>query len=121
MTEKMTNKKALSFVIENFGAECPTEVVEKLESILAQLEKRSSAERKPTARQVENESLKEQILEALRADQSRLMSVPEMIKEFGFFPTDITPQRVSALMTQLADADLVVREVDKRKVYFKAK
>lgn len=116
-TNKMTNKLALSYVIENFGSECPAEVLEKLENILAQHEKRSSAERKPTARQVENDSLKEQILETM--EKNTLYSVPQMVKEFTFFPTDITPQRVSALMTQLAEANLVIREVDKRKVYFR--
>lgn len=111
---KTTNKSALSYILENY--ELPVEVAEKVQGMLAQLEKRSSAERKPSARQIENEKLKVEILKAMSAD--RKYSVGEMIKEFSFFPADMTPQRVSALMTQLVEAHKVEREVVKRKVLF---
>ena len=113
--EKMTNKKALNYVLDNY--DIPAEVAEKLEGMIAQLEKRATAERKPSARQLENGALKQSILDAMEVN--RLYSVGEMIKEFTFFPTDITPQRGSALMSQLVVDRKVVREVDKRKVYFK--
>ena len=113
--EKMTNKKALNYVLEH--CEIPADVAEKLEGMVLQLEKRATAERKPSARQVENETLKQSILDAMETD--RLYSVGEIVKEFTFFPSDITPQRVSALMTQLVTDKKVIREVDKRKVYFK--
>lgn len=113
--EKMTNKKALSYVLEH--CEIPADVAEKLENMLVQLEKRATAERKPSARQVENEVLKQSIIEVMEAN--RLYSVAEMVKEFTFFPSDMTPQRCSALMTQLVEANKVERIVEKRKVYFK--
>ena len=112
---KTTNKSALTYILEHY--DLPADVAEKVQGMLAQLEKRSSAERKPSARQVENEKLKQSILDAMEVN--RLYSVGEMIKEFTFFPTDITPQRVSALMSQLVVDRKVIREVDKRKVYFK--
>ena len=111
---KTTNKSALTYILEN--CELPADVAEKVQGMLAQLEKRSSAERKPSARQIENEKLKVEILKAMSAD--RKYSVGEMIKEFSFFPADMTPQRVSALMTQLVEAHKVEREVAKRKVLF---
>ena len=111
---KTTNKSALTYILEN--CELPADVAEKVQGMLAQLEKRSSAERKPSARQIENEKLKVEILKAMSAD--RKYSVGEMIKEFSFFPADMTPQRVSALMTQLVEAHKVEREVVKRKVLF---
>lgn len=114
-TEKMTNKKALNYVLDNY--DLPAEVAEKLEGMIAQLDKRATAERKPSARQLENGALKQSILDAMEVN--RLYSVGEMIKEFTFFPADITPQRVSALMSQLVVDRKVIREVDKRKVYFK--
>ena len=113
-TTKTTNKSALTYILEN--CELPVDVAEKVQGMLAQLEKRSSAERKPSARQIENEKLKGEILQAMSAD--RKYSVGEMIKEFSFFPADMTPQRVSALMTQLVEAKQVEREVVKRKVLF---
>ena len=115
ITEKMTNKVALSYVLEHY--ELPADVAEKIEGMLIQLEKRSSAERKPSARQIENESLKGQIVEAMEVN--RLYSVGEMLKEFVFFPADMTPQRLSAIMTQLVSAEKIERIVEKRKVYFK--
>lgn len=113
-TTKTTNKSALTYILEHY--ELPVDVAEKVQGMLAQLEKRSSAERKPSARQIENEKLKVEILKAMSAD--RKYSVGEMIKEFSFFPADMTPQRVSALMTQLVEAHKVEREVVKRKVLF---
>ena len=111
---KTTNKSALTYILEHY--DLPADVAEKVQGMLAQLEKRSSAERKPSARQLENEKLKDEIV--LEMEPGRKYSVGEMIKEFSFFPADITPQRVSALMTQLVDAKLVEREVVKRKVLF---
>lgn len=114
-TEKMTNKVALSYILMNY--ELPADVAEKIEGMLIQLEKRSSAERKPSARQIENESLKGKIMETM--ETNRLYSVGEMLKEFVFFPADMTSQRLSAIMTQLVSANKVERIVEKRKVYFK--
>ena len=49
--EKMTNSKALAFVLAN--AELPADVREKIENIKASIDKKNSAERKPTATQTE--------------------------------------------------------------------
>lgn len=113
-TEKMTNKKALAYALEH--CDLPVEVAEKFEGMIAQLEKRSTADRKPSARQIENEKLRKQVYEAM--EQNRLYSVGEMIKEFTFFPIDITPQRVSAIMTKLVEEGKATRTVEKRKVFF---
>lgn len=112
--DKMTNKKALVFVMENY--EIPADVAEKLEGMIAQLDKRASTERKPSARQVENEVLMDKTVEAM--EPNRWYAVAECIKEFDFYPSDITPQRVSAIMTKLVKANLVERKEEKRKIYF---
>ena len=114
--DKMTNKKALAFVLDAYADTMPVDVVEKIEGMIAQLDKRSTTERKPSARQVENEVLMTKTLEHMESD--RWYAVAEMIKEFDFYPSDITPQRVSALMTKLVEGGSVERKVDKRKVYF---
>ena len=115
-TTKTTNKSALNYVISRYGEELPSEVLDKLEVMLIQLEKRSTTERKPSARQLENDVLKAKILDTM--EPNRWYSIAEMVKEFLFFPSDMTTQRCSALMTQLADAGKVKREVVKRKVLF---
>ena len=58
--EKITNVKAIDYVIAN--CEVPTEVKEKLEKMREQFVKKNSAERKPTANQVENQGYKADIL-----------------------------------------------------------
>lgn len=113
--EKMTNSKALAFVLTNEDITLPAEVREKLENIKASIDKKNSAERKPTATQTENVGLKDAILEGMEVGKaytiSDLMkSVPEL--------ADLTNQRVSALVRQLKDEGLVTREEIKRKAYF---
>lgn len=112
-TERMTNAKAIAYVIEN--CEVPTEVAEKLEKILASYEKKSSAERKPTATQVANEHLKEIIVEVLTGAEP--MTVSEVIKAHVEL-AELSNQKVSALMTQLVNEKVVVKTIEKRKSYF---
>ena len=58
---KMTNKKALGYVIDNY--DLPDEVREKFEAMIAALDKKSSGERKPTAKQVANEGVRAALVE----------------------------------------------------------
>lgn len=114
--EKMTNIKAIAFVIEN--CELPQEVVEKLERMKTSFEKKSSGERKPTATQKANESLKTAILNFMEVDT--LYSVGQLAKEVPeLVSIGASGQKVSALVKQLKDAGLVVRVEDKRKAFFK--
>ncbi len=70
-------------------------------------------ERKPTATQLENEGIKEQIMSVL-TDATAPMSIGDIGKEI-----DIPScQKVSALVTQLVKAKLVVRSEVKGKAYF---
>ena len=114
--EKMTNAKALGYVITTFGADLPEEVKEKLEKMKAQVEKKNSAERKPTATQKENETYKTAILDYL-IEVDTAKTIGEIMKGCAEV-SDLTNQRVSALVRQLKDAGLVIREEIKRKAYF---
>ena len=53
--EKVTNKSALNYVLTNF--ELPADVKEKLENMVAQLEKKSASPKKETKTQKENKEL----------------------------------------------------------------
>ena len=79
------------------------------------LAKKNSAKKAPTKNQVENAAIKNAIVAALDADTKYTVSdviatVPEA--------TNLSNQRVSALLTQLVNDNKVVRTVDKRKAYF---
>ena len=80
--------------------------------------KNASGSGKLTATQKANEELKSAILEEMGKEPNRLYSVSEMIKVFPCC-NDLSLPKVTALVTQLHKADLVVRVEEKRKAYFK--
>lgn len=82
------------------------------------LSKKNSAEKKPTAQQVANEGLKSVILNVL-TDNGGLMTVTDVQKSCAEL-SELSNQRVSALLRQLKDDGKVERVEDKRKAYFKA-
>lgn len=113
MTDKMTNSKALAFVLGMEGI--PSDVREKLVNIKASIDKKNSAERKPTATQTENVGLKSAILVGM--ESGKAYTIGDLMKEIPAL-ADLTNQRVSALVRQLKDEGLVIREEIKRKAYF---
>lgn len=79
------------------------------------LDKKNSAPKAPTAKQVENEKIKDYIL----AHLVKPMTISEMLKDFlADYPTELSNQRVSAIVKQLVEDNSVVRTVEKRKAYF---
>jgi Rieske Fe-S protein len=117
--EKMTNAKALNYVIETFGEEMPTEVMEKLAKMKEQVEKKNSKDRKPTATQVENAELKDAILSVM-VETGKQYTIGDLMKEVPEL-AGLTNQRVSAIVRQMKESQLVEREEIKRKAYFSAK
>lgn len=110
--EKMTYVKALEVAIESVES---VEAKEKLEALKAQISKKNSAERKPTATQVANASLKEAILAGMEVGKS--YTITDLMKSIDAL-SDLSNQRVSALVRQLVESGDVWREEIKRKAYF---
>lgn len=81
------------------------------------LERKKTGERKLTATQTENISLKEDILSYLVENSNRIFTVSELIKEVDTL-NELSNQKVSALMTQLKEEHKVVKTIEKRKSYF---
>lgn len=120
--KKMTNAMALEIALEvmkETDAEKYAEVIEKLDKMLVQVNKKSSVNRKPTATQLENEGLKEKIVEYL-ANTGKRLTVSEMMKEIEGLE-ELSNQRVTSLATFLYKEGKIDREVEKRKAYFFAK
>ena len=113
--EKITNVKALAYVLEN--CELTAEVAEKIAKIKASYEKKSATtgERKPTAIQVANEALKEAIMAEM--EDNHPYRVGDMVKGFNCL-AGLSASKVTALMTQLKDAHKVVRSEEKGKAYY---
>lgn len=114
--EKMTYVKALE-VAMNCEA-LSAEVREKLSALRDQQVKRNSGEKKPTKTQQANEGLKEVLLSALAEHDTPVTMTELMQAHEELSPVKVSPQKVSALLTQLVKADKVVRTEEKRKAYF---
>lgn len=115
--ERMTNKKAISYVLEH--CELPTEITEKFRTMLESLNnKNSSADRKPTAKQIENDGLRGVILNYL-VESGESLTCTELGKRIpeldGF-----NNQRISALVRSLVESGKVEKITEKGKSIFKA-
>lgn len=121
---KLTSKVALSYAVailtnaevnKDFTSE---QIVEKLNSMIAQLDKKSGSEKKLTEQQIQNGSFKTDILILLSDGKAR--TATEILNEVpNFEGTNMTNQRVSALLRQLILDGKVVKDIVKGKSYFK--
>lgn len=80
------------------------------------LNKKGTGSNKPTKVQLENETYKQAILDTFAA-LNRPVTISELTAECEAIAS-LTNQRVSALITQLKNAGLVVRTEIKKKAYF---
>ena len=115
---KVTKKVALQFAIDAINDYCEddavtAEVVGVLGNMIAQLDKRASAPKKPTKKQVANEGVKAEIVTFLSGAKEP-MTVKAIAEGMGIEAW----QKVSALLTQLKNDGTVVRSEVKGKAYF---
>ena len=111
--KKMTKRDYFNAILSKY----PLTDDEKafVEHELELLAKKNSSEKKPTAQQTVNESIKIAIANGMTAN--RLYTVTEIQKEISEC-ADLSNQRVSALLRQMKDDGIVTRTEDKRKAYF---
>ena len=109
-SEKMTNRKALDYVLENCGL--PSDVSEKLSAMLVALDKKSGGTRKPTANQIANEELKAKIWDSMES------GVGYRVKELAKLVGMESFSKCSALVKQLKDSGRVARSEEKGVAYF---
>lgn len=99
MTNKMTNVKALAYVLEN--CEVPADVAERFTAMKASLEKKAT--RKPTGpskAQIARMALAEQVFAAMESGVDYTCGdIAGLIPELA----GATPQKVSPLMRMLGD------------------
>ena len=111
-TKKMTKRDYFTAILSKY----PLTDAEKafVEHELELLEKKNSAEKKPTAQQVANDGIKTAILAGMKPN--RLYTITEIQKEIPEC-AELSNQRVSALIRQMVGNE-IVRTEDKRKAYF---
>ena len=118
MADKITQKIGFTRARDLFAQQGDEEMVEFFNKRLEQLDKRSSVERKLTPHQIENEKIKEGILACMEKDVK--YTIADMLVCFDCFPETMTPQRVSALLSQMGERGTkeIVRSENKGKAYF---
>ena len=117
--KKMTKKDCFNALLNIKEVGTNENLVAFIEHELELLEKKSNSakngEKKPTAKQAENEALKDAIYNNM--EENRLYSITEMQKEFAEC-AELSNQKMSALLRLLIEEKRVERIVDKRKTYF---
>lgn len=114
--KKMTKREMFEQIKNSYNL--TTAEVAFIDHELELLAKKNSGEKKPTAQQVANEGLKSTIIKVL-TENGGLMTVTDVQKSCAEL-SELSNQRVSALLRQLKDDGKVERVEDKRKAYFKA-
>ena len=120
---KLTKKVALSLAIASLNGEALSteftteEVVAKLTEMVAQLDKKTGAEKPMTEQQKQNLGYKADLLTVLADGKAR--TATELLKEVPTFPEDMSNQRVSQLLRQLVLDGKIERETVKGKTLFR--
>ena len=108
---KLTNVKALEMVLAMEEVQNNTELVEKLENMKAQFEKknasRANGEKKPTKAQLENIELAQQLKELLTTD---FQAQKDLQAQLGIE----TSQKMTAIVKVLVNEGVAVKETVKR-------
>lgn len=92
-------------------------LVEFINNEIELLNKKSS-KNTLTKTQIENEKLKEKILATL-VELDKYATITE-IQEANIELAELSNQKISALLKQLVDTNIVEKMIDKKKAYFKA-
>ena len=111
---KLTQRDYFNRLLEIPAVSADADLVEFIEGRIAQLDKKNSAERKPTAKQTENAGFKADILAWMEhGTQYALADIHKGVP--SIVAAGISPNRVTAMMTQLVNDGSVIRETVQRK------
>lgn len=119
MENKKLTKKEKFAMIKEYIADNEM-LMEFIDNEINLLTKKASSSAKSKT-QVENDSIKEKILETLVANCDRQFTITEFQNEFEEFSiSKYSNQKMSALFTQLLNDNKISKVIDKKKSYFKA-
>jgi hypothetical protein len=109
--DKMTNVKALGFVLDN--CDLPDEVAEKVKAMKASFEKRNASKAgKPSKKATENAAIGERVIAAMAAGEYYdTNGIKALLGDSA-----LTPQKVTAVMKTLGDR-VVAEKVKGKAVY----
>ena len=115
MTKRMTYSQAITNAI---NGNMTTETVERLTALKRQLDKKAGAERKPTAKQQANETLRAELVEFINENaEGNGFTVTDILKECPAVAGD-SNQHVSAILRQAVQKGEISKGSVKRRTYF---
>ena len=116
--KKLTKKDRFNQLLEIPAVQADTELVAFIEHEIELLSNKNKADnKKPTAKQLENEALKVELLNYMEANT--LYAISDFQKQVEAC-ADLSNQKIAAVLRQMKDNDKTVEKVeDKRKVYWK--
>ena len=118
--KKMTKKETINLLIDVLNGTKEVEDMQIFVDFLVHerelLEKKSSNSGQ-TKTQKENEVIKDKIVETLRG-LARYATITE-IQNANVELSELSNQKISALLKQLVDTGIVAKVIDKKKAYFK--
>lgn len=109
---KKDNFETLKGLVVELGR---TDLVEFIDHEIELLSRKRTSNTK-TKTQIENEGLKETIVKVL-TESDKALTITE-IQESDNTLVDLSNQKMSALLKQLVDSQVVVKSFDKKKAYF---
>ena len=119
--KKMTKKETINLLIDVLMGNKEVEDVQMFIDFLIherELLERKSSNSGQTKTQKENEILKEKIIETLK-ELNKFSTITE-IQESNAELADLSNQKISALLKQLVDTNVIEKVIEKKKAYFKA-
>ena len=121
--KKMTKREKFEMLANLTEVKSNPMLMEFIEHEMELLAKKNTSEKKPTAKQTQNEVIKTNILSVLT--EGKVMTVTDLLKNVPDLPEDMTNQRMSALLRQMYNKDNLsdpayplTRIEEKRKAYF---
>lgn len=119
MEKKMTKREKFEMLAKIEEVKANPMLAEFIDHELELLAKKNaSGSDKPTAVQIANNGIKEEILDYMANEPNRLFTISEMQKVIPCC-AELTNQRISALVRQLKEDGKVERIEEKRKAYFR--
>jgi len=111
MADKMTNVKALAYVLEN--CDLPDEISEKVKAMKASYEKRNASKAgKPSKKAAENAEIAERVIAAMVAGEGYdTNGIKALLGD-----SELSPQKVTAVMKALGNR-VVAEKVKGKAVY----
>ena len=113
MEKKITKRMVLEHLIENYAND--TMVVDYAKHEIELLDNKKSSNTKSKT-QIENESIKNVIVETL-TQLSKFVTISEL-QSANEELANLSNQKISALLKQLVDTEIVKKQIDKKKAYF---